>query len=53
MKDMGQYPIGIFLHHQSGIAFLISRMAFLSITSMYLYEFIVPQLAQVKLLLKN
>jgi len=28
-------------------------MAFLSITSMYLYKFIIPQLTYVKLLLKN
>ena len=36
MKDTGHYLIGISVHPQ--------EMAFLSITSMYLYKFIIPSI---------
>jgi len=42
MKDTGQYPIGIFLHHQE-MPFLY--WLFSLITSIYLYKFIIPSIS--------
>jgi len=44
MKDTGQYLIGINFPPPSGNAFLISGVAFLSITSIYLYKFLIPSI---------